>query len=107
MNTYIIEINDDVFEYQASTIKQAKELFLDSFKGYATIDCIDAIYQINENELIKAIGVKSGYCVFEDSYGTGIAIVESVVYNEWWQLAQAMGLHVRHFDSSLFSCKQK
>lgn len=106
MNTYIIEINDDVFEYQANTIKQAKEMFLDSFKGYATIDSIDAIYQINENELIKAIGSKFGYAVFEDSYGDGIAIVNNVAYKEWNHLAQVMKLHVRQFDSSLFNIKK-
>jgi hypothetical protein len=100
MNTYIIEIDDNVFEYQANTIKQAKEMFLDSFKDYATIDCIDAIYQINENELVKAIGAKFGYCVFEDSYGDGIAIVNGVFYQEWNHLAQVMGLHVRQFETS-------
>ena len=53
--------------------------------------------RIDTNRLIQDVSDKAGRPVFEDSYGSGVALVENNSYPDYLALAQAYGLDITDY----------
>lgn len=55
---------------------------------------------IDIESLIKAVDAKTSHCIFEDSYGDGVALIDGKSYRTYHELAAAFGLDASDFQSN-------
>lgn len=53
---------------------------------------------IDTEALLDAVDAKTEHAIFEDSYGDGIALINSVSYKTYHELAAAFGLDAADFQ---------
>jgi len=54
--------------------------------------------EIDIEALVIAVDAKTKHCIFEDSYGNGVALVAGVSYQSYHDLADAFGLDALDFQ---------
>ncbi len=106
MATFSISANDtDMGEYKADTAEQALDKYARDagYKDYA-----DAAAQVGDDAtareidvdaLCNAVTAKTGFMVFQDSYGNGLGVasVNDKSYTSYAELAESIGLPLRDF----------
>ena len=56
--------------------------------------------KINEEKLIEDVSQKTEHCIFEDSYGDGVCLIDGVSYRTYEELASAFGLNLADYEIS-------
>lgn len=104
MATFQINANGtDMGEYTASTVAEALDKYARD-AGYT--DYADVVNQfggdataieIDVAALCESVTKKTGFPVFQDSYGNGVALVSGVSYATHQELAESIGKTYRDF----------
>jgi len=106
MATFTISVNDsDMGCYVAGTATEALDAYASDagFKDYADAsaqfgDDATAI-EIDTDALCEAVTASTGFTVFQDSYGNGIALVDGDSYDNWQQLSESIGKNCWDFKA--------
>lgn len=64
----------------------------------SSIDELD-VFEIDTDKLVSAVESAAGESVFQDSYGSGVAMVKNVSYNNYHDLAEAFDLDIDNFHA--------
>lgn len=104
MATFSITANDtDMGEYHGETAAQALDAYARD-AGYE--DYADAAAQFGDDaraveidtlELCDAVSKETGFTVFQDSYGDGVALVNNISYATYQELAGLIGKNASDF----------
>jgi len=57
------------------------------------------VFEIAANKLVAAIETAAGETVFQDSYGSGVALVKGESYATYRDMAEAFGLDIDSFHA--------
>lgn len=98
MSTFTIDANgSDMGCYVADTAAQALDAYARDagYTDYADVvkqfgDDAEAI-EIDTDALCEAVSKETGYAVFQDSYGNGVALIDNASYDNWQQVAESIG----------------
>lgn len=104
MAYFQISANDtDMGEYHADSAEQALNAYARDagYKDYADVAAQvgdDATArQIDADALCDAVTQATGYAVFQDSYGSGVALVDGKSYATHQDLAASIGRDIAEF----------
>lgn len=105
MTTFAISANgSDMGCYVAESASSALDAYAKD-AGYQ--DYADAVKQfgddakaieIDTEALCNAVSESTGFAVFQDSYGNGVAVVDNCSYDNWQQLAETIGKNCWDFS---------
>ena len=106
MPVFNVSANDcDMGEFSASDAESA----LDSYAkeaGYPSYAALIKEYgddatatEIDTDALCAAVEKQTGHAVFQDSYGNGVALVNGISYENYQQLARAIGKNSWDFSA--------
>lgn len=106
MAVFSIRANDtDMGEYSEDTASEALDAYaMDAgYKDYADVvehfgDDATAV-QIDVGALVAAVEESTGFTVFQDSYGDGVALVNDVSYPTHQALAKSIGKNCWDFKA--------
>ena len=107
MPTFSIDSNStDMGCYSGDTEAEALDKYAQD-AGYAdyadTVEQFGAgetVIEIDTDAICQAINDETGYLVFQDPYGNGIALVNNVSYGSWQELAQLVGKNCWDFKAT-------
>lgn len=107
MSVYLITSNDvNLGEYQAETAQAAIDACARD-AGYTSEADVIAQFgrsgaqalEIDVDALCKAAGDYFGAAVFQDAYGSGIALIDGMTFDNYTQLAEAIKRRVWEFKA--------